>query len=165
MSTFKLPDLGEGLPEAEIVEWHVTEGDVVKTDDPLVSVETAKAVVEVPSPQSGVIAKLHAGAGDIVPTGAPLVDFGEKSDGAEKKPAKKEKAAATVVGNMPTGDEVLAETAVAGRSRKNKTGRIKATPSVRTEARRLGIDLANISPSGKNGQVTMGDLVQYREGP
>jgi 2-oxoisovalerate dehydrogenase E2 component (dihydrolipoyl transacylase) len=165
MSTFKLPDLGEGLPEAEIVEWHVAEGDVVKTDDPLVSVETAKAVVEVPSPQSGVIAKLHAGAGDIVPTGAPLVDFGEKSNGAEKKPVQKEKAAATVVGNMPTGDEVLAETAVAGRGRKNKPGRINATPSVRTEARRLGIDLANVSPSGKNGQVTMGDLVQYREGP
>ena len=59
-TTFNLPDLGEGLPEAEIVTWHVAEGDTVKTDDLLVSVETAKAVVEVPSPHTGVIGKLHA---------------------------------------------------------------------------------------------------------
>ena len=58
-SIFKLPDLGEGLPDAEITEWHVKVGDVVKTDQPLVSMETAKAVVEVPSPQDGKITKLH----------------------------------------------------------------------------------------------------------
>jgi 2-oxoisovalerate dehydrogenase E2 component (dihydrolipoyl transacylase) len=176
MSTFNLPDLGEGLPEAEIVEWHVAEGDSIGTDDPLVSVETAKAVVEVPSPQSGIIAKLYAGAGDIVPTGAPLVDFGEASnsvapdapeaaDSDAREPAEQEQSAATVVGNMPTGNEVLKETAVAGRSRKNKTGRIKATPSVRTEARRLGVDLANVSPSGKNGQITIADLTEHQASP
>ena len=65
MSVFNLPDLGEGLPDAEIVEWHVSEGDSVKTDDMLVSVETAKAVVEVPSPFTGVIVKLHGGKGSI----------------------------------------------------------------------------------------------------
>ena len=97
--------------------------------------------MEVPSPQSGVIAKLYAGPGDIVPTGAPLVDFGEASKNVAPGPKDKEQSAATVVGNMPTGNEVLKETAVAGRSRKKKTGRIKATPSVRTEARRLGVDL------------------------
>ena len=59
MSIFKLPDLGEGLPDAEVHEWHVKEGDVVKTDDPLVSMETAKAVVDVPAPQDGKIVKLH----------------------------------------------------------------------------------------------------------
>ena len=79
MTTFNLPDLGEGLPEAEIVSWHVAEGDSVKTDDLLVSVETAKAVVEVPSPYTGVIEKLYASAGDIVATGAPLVDFSDVS--------------------------------------------------------------------------------------
>ena len=86
MTTFNLPDLGEGLPEAEIIEWHVSEGDTVRTDDPLLSVETAKAVVEVPSPQAGIISKLYGTAGDIVPTGSPLVDFGET---AHKNKAQK----------------------------------------------------------------------------
>ncbi|MEQ9561053.1 MAG: biotin/lipoyl-containing protein, partial [Woeseiaceae bacterium] len=137
MTTFNLPDLGEGLPEAEIVAWHVKEGDTVKTDDPLLSVETAKAVVEVPSPYSGIIARLYAEAGDIVATGAPLVDFGEagSKSGGIQEPAKKTAAeepeparsdAATVVGNVPTGGGLLEETAVAGGGRKRKGGRVKA---------------------------------------
>jgi len=160
MTTFNLPDLGEGLPEAEIVSWHVAEGDSVKTDDLLVSVETAKAVVEVPSPYTGVIERLYASAGDIVATGAPLVDFSDVSAG-DAATSDTGEAAATVVGNVPTGDELLQETAIAGDSRRQKKGRIKATPSVRTQAKRLGIDLANISPTGKNGQVTAADLDSY----
>ena len=164
MTTFYLPDLGEGLPEAEIVSWHVAEGDSVKTDDLLVSVETAKAVVEVPSPYTGIIEKLYASAGDIVPTGAPLVDFSNATaaDTAAKTPAAGAgEPAATVVGNMPTGGELLQETAIAGSSRRQKKGRIKATPSVRTQAKRLGIDLADIVATGKNGQVTIADLDSY----
>lgn len=72
---FSLPDLGEGLPDAELLEWHVKQGDTVKTDQLLLTVETAKAVVEVPSPQDGVILKLFAQPGDLVKTGAPLVEF------------------------------------------------------------------------------------------
>ncbi len=159
MTTFNLPDLGEGLPEAEIVAWHVAEGDAVKVDDLLVSVETAKAVVEVPSPQSGIIEKLYASAGDIVATGAPLVEFADDArDMATAAAPVKSESAATVVGNMPTGDAVLQETAIAGGSRRKKTGRIKATPSVRTQAKRLGIDLADVTPTGKNGQITIADL-------
>jgi pyruvate dehydrogenase E2 component (dihydrolipoamide acetyltransferase) len=190
MITFNLPDLGEGLPEAEIVSWHVAEGDTVKTDDPLLSVETAKAVVEVPSPYSGVIARLHAQAGDIVATGAALVDFAEagsthgagretrhearRETSPEARPAatksahepeipEPEKAdAATVVGNMPTGGGLLQETAIAGSGRRRKGGRVKATPSVRTEARRLGIDLSDVPATGKNGQVTSADLSRFQ---
>ncbi len=161
MTTFNLPDLGEGLPEAEIVSWHVAEGDTVKTDDPLVSVETAKAVVEVPSPQSGVIARLYAREGEIVETGAPLVDFTEAgSTAAQPAPDKKETSddSGTVVGNVLSGGEVVAETAIAGSSRRRKQGRIKATPAVRTQAKRLGIDLSTITPTGKNGQITQADL-------
>ncbi len=77
MRQFLLPDLGEGLEEAEIVAWHVTEGDHVVADQPLVSVETDKAVVEVPSPQSGRIARLFGAKGDVVKVGAPLVEFAE----------------------------------------------------------------------------------------
>lgn len=168
IKTFNLPDLGEGLPEAEIVSWHVAEGDSVKTDDPLVSVETAKAVVEVPSPHSGVIVRLHAAAGEIVATGAPLVDFDDAgaTAGRVSEPvvarASPAESAATVVGNVPTGGELIEETAIAGGSRRPKGGRIKATPSVRTEAKRQGIDLAAVSPSGKNGQITLADLNAYR---
>src|SRR3990172_5177746 len=79
---FVLPDLGEGLEEAEIVAWHVSEGDNVVSDQPLVSVETDKAVVEVPSPRSGRIARLFGTKGDLVKVGAPLVEFasGETED-------------------------------------------------------------------------------------
>ncbi|MCF6320043.1 MAG: 2-oxo acid dehydrogenase subunit E2 [Proteobacteria bacterium] len=75
MKLFNLPDLGEGLPDAEIVEWHVKEGDVVKEDQPMVSMETAKAVVDVPCPYSGTITKLHGEPGDVIDTGAVLVEF------------------------------------------------------------------------------------------
>ncbi|KEI69355.1 dihydrolipoamide acetyltransferase family protein [Endozoicomonas elysicola] len=75
MRFFNLPDLGEGIPEADIVEWHVYEGDSVKEDQPMVSVETAKAIVEVPAPCTGVIARLYGQPGDTILTGAPLVEF------------------------------------------------------------------------------------------
>jgi len=169
MTTFNLPDLGEGLPEAEIVTWHIKEGDSIKVDQPMVSVETAKAVVEVPSPYAGVVAKLHAQEGDIVATGAPLIDF---SDGpavadtappppaAEVPPAQND-SAATVVGNMPTGGGLIEETAIAGGKGRRKKARVKATPSVRTEARRLGIDLSDVQATGRNGQVTSNDLASF----
>ena len=183
MTTFRLPDLGEGLPEAEIVAWHVAEGDSIKTDDLLVSVETAKAVVEVPSPYTGVIARLHAKAGDIVATGAPLVDFSDARNGEHKsrqaQPAAGAPGAAaaepltdeepgrgdagTVVGNVMSGNEVVQETAIAGGSRRRDRGRVKATPAVRAEARRQGIDLSEVTPSGKNGQVTQADLERFQQ--
>src|SRR5579875_2778330 len=77
MAVFVLPDLGEGLQEAELVQWHVSEGDNVVADQPLVSVETEKAVVEVPSPYSGRIARLYAKPGERIRVGAPLVEFDE----------------------------------------------------------------------------------------
>jgi 2-oxoisovalerate dehydrogenase E2 component (dihydrolipoyl transacylase) len=80
MRQFTLPDLGEGLEEAEIVAWHVNEGDHVVVDQPLVSVKTDKAVVEVPSPESGRIARLFGAQGEIVKVGAPLVEFAATSE-------------------------------------------------------------------------------------
>lgn len=84
MKTFILPDLGEGLPDAEIVEWHVKEGDFIKLDAPLVSMETAKAVVEVPSPYTGTVVKLFGGPGDVIATGSPLAGF-ELAEGATQR--------------------------------------------------------------------------------
>ena len=93
MRQFMLPDLGEGLEEAEIVAWYVNEGDHVVTDQPLVSVETDKAVVEIPSPSGGRISRLFGAKGDIVKVGAPLVEFAE---GAEQDTG-------TIVGELSDG--------------------------------------------------------------
>jgi len=80
MKTFHLPDLGEGLPDAEIVEWLVKEGDPVTLDQPMISMETAKAIVEVPSPFTGKLVKCHGQAGDVIKTGAPLAEFEVEGD-------------------------------------------------------------------------------------
>ena len=92
IKTFHLPDLGEGLPDATVVEWHVKEGDTIKLDAPLVSMETAKAVVEVPSPYTGKVVKLHGAAGDVIETGAALADF-------EPDPNAKQRAEAESTGH------------------------------------------------------------------
>lgn len=162
MSIFKLPDLGEGLQEADIREWHVKEGDVVKVDQPLVSVETAKAVVEVPSPQSGKIIKLHGKAGDTIEVGKPLVTF---EGGGETAPAVKRAAAApanptpirdtgVVVGAMKQGDEVVAEKVTTV----GTAAGLKVTPAVRALAHRLNVDLTIITPSGPDGMITAADV-------
>ena len=147
MSTFHLPDLGEGLSEAEILRWHVAVGDTVLADQPLVSVETAKAVVEVPSPQSGVIAALHAAAGTRLETGAPLVEFaavaGEAAAPGRQHPQSAEHAAvadevtdeasgdsATVVGHMPTSGADYSQAAAAGPAAQ-ALQRIQAVPAAR----------------------------------
>jgi 2-oxoisovalerate dehydrogenase E2 component (dihydrolipoyl transacylase) len=148
MRTFNLPDLGEGLQEAEIVGWHVSSGDHVVSDQPLVSVETDKAVVEVPSPRAGRIARLLAEPGDIVKVGAPLVAF-EEAGAADT---------GTVVGEIKAGEE-RAEEATFG-ERGAPTAGVKATPAVRALARRLGVDLALLSPSGPDGVVTAKDVEQ-----
>lgn len=174
MKTFNLPDLGEGLQEAELVNWLVKEGDTVKVDQPIASVETAKAVVDVPSPWAGKIAKLHYKAGDIIPTHSPLVDY-DLGDGsaaapaasAEPKPAAKApepkpqpiaEDSGTVVGSMPTSSSVVAETAIIRKKQKSGPVRIKALPSVRILAKELGVDLAECQATGKNDTVTADDV-------
>ena len=164
---FNLPDLGEGLQDAEIVEWKVAEGDEVKVDDPLVAVETAKAVVDVPSPENGVIGKLHANNGDVVEVGKPLVTFGSAEGGddapAEEEPAKDDgerEDAGSVVGKMTTSDEELTETAIVRKKRRKPsgTGKVKALPAVRRLAKELDVDLSRVTPSGNKGQVTAADV-------
>ncbi len=191
MKNFNLPDLGEGLPDAEIVEWHVREGDTVKLDDALVSMETAKAVVDVPSPFSGKVVKLFGKAGDVIVTGAPLASFeldpsmpqradAEDTGHQHAAPAKPQAAAATptaaapapssdtksaasadsgtVVGAMESSDRIVSEQATS-------VGGIKAMPVVRALAKKLGIDLARVRPSGAGGVVTLQDLKGFSASP
>lgn len=150
MIVFKLPDLGEGLQEAEIVQWHVKAGDDIQADQPLVSVETAKAIVEIPSPQSGRIAKLFGQPGDIVHIGAPLAAFeGAGSDDAD---------AGTVVGQMPAGQHVVHEAPAVLGGGAAAAGAVKAMPAVRALARKLDVDLSMVTPSGPDGVVTAADV-------
>jgi len=143
MTPFNLPDLGEGLKEAEIVTWHVAEGDHVVIDQPLVSVETEKAVVEIPSPQSGRIAQLLAKPGEHVEVGAPLLTF-EKGLHPDT---------GTVVGNLDAP-----KPAVVKKSERNQPGTVRAAPAVRARARQLGIELSGIIPSGPGGSLTIRDV-------
>ncbi len=136
---FVLPDLGEGLQEAEIVAWHVAEGDHVVADQPLVSVETDKAVVEIPSPRSGRIAQLLAAPHTRLPIGAPLVAFGD--DAGHDTGA--------VVGELVEAAPVQAA---------KPTARPRATPAVRALAASLGVDLATVTGSGPQGEITRADV-------
>lgn len=166
MTTFLLPDLGEGLPDAEIVTWHVKEGDAVKVDQLMVSVETAKAIVEVPSPYEGVITKLHAAAGDVVGTGEPLVDF--RLTGASAAVASAPAAPAvethapqsgTVVGMMPVTGEIIEEQSLLRRTRHAVGDQVRAVPAARALARRLNVDLAQVAGSGRDGVITLDDVL------
>ena len=186
--TFHLPDLGEGLPDATIVEWFVKEGDVIRLDEPLVSMETAKAVVEVPSPVSGKVVKLAGAAGDVVVTGSMLAVFepdaslpqrAEGQDtGHHHGPPKSAVVGATSVANpasdaasiatdaAPTEAEADAGTVVGAMQSSNAVhteqaiavGGVKAMPAVRAMAKKLGVDLARVHASGADGAVTMQDV-------
>ena len=148
MKIFKLPDLGEGLQEAEIVEWHVKAGDSVKTDQPMVSVETAKAIVDIPAPYDGKIARLYGNAGDIAHIGAPLVAFeGEGEDAS----------GGTVVGHVEVGQKPVREAPLGAAPAPTAAG-IKATPAVRVLARKMNVDLAMVTPTGSDGMITAGDV-------
>ncbi|HEU4618670.1 MAG TPA: dihydrolipoamide acetyltransferase family protein [Gammaproteobacteria bacterium] len=210
MSVFKLPDLGEGLHEAEIAAWHVQAGEDVETGDPLVSVETDKAIVEVPSPQAGRILRVWGAPGDRLGVGSPLVEFegeeelagkaeataaheaarrpaaheaarrpapdeagagaaGRGARAAARMPARREGGRAraqreaptapradsgTVVGRVEATQRVLNEAATPIA----RAGGIRATPAVRALARQLNVDLALVTPTGRDDTVTATDV-------
>lgn len=164
MTVFKLPDLGEGLPDAEIREWHVAVGDEVKTDQPIVSMETAKAVVEVPAPHAGVIKTLFGDEGDIIETGAPLVEFeaaaGASADANEAAATSEAREdTGTVAGNIEVGSEVIEETAIVlTRKRSSSEPSKPVLPAVRDLAHRLGVDLTALRGTGRNGMISIADV-------
>ncbi len=155
MKIFKLPDLGEGLSEAEVAEWHVKPGDRVTAGQPLVSVETAKALVEIPAPWNGTIDKLYAEAGDILDVDSPVVAYrdDESTGSATAKPAGEpgRDDAGSVVGEVRRGSKVVRETASGGAG-------FKATPAVRALARKLDVELSMVTPSGPDGLITRQDV-------
>ena len=149
MKYFKLPDLGEGLQEAEIVQWHIKPGDTVKVDQIIVSVETAKAIVDIPSPQAGTIAACFGAEGDLIHIGEPLLEYaGEEQEDS-----------GTVVGKMETASQhAEVEQFIIGSAHRQSGGSGLATPAIRALAKRLEVDLAQITGTGKNGLITAADV-------
>ncbi|MDT4833524.1 Dihydrolipoyllysine-residue acyltransferase component [compost metagenome] len=148
MKYFKLPDLGEGLQEAEIVAWHVKAGETVKADQLLVSVETAKALVDIPAPYDGVLSQLFGAEGDILHVGEPLVGYEGEADagtvvGRLEGAAGETQADSFFVGAAPSTREYLAP---------------RATPAVRQLARQMGVDLAGLRGSGADGLISRADV-------
>jgi pyruvate dehydrogenase E2 component (dihydrolipoamide acetyltransferase) len=147
---FVLPDLGEGITEGELRKWLVKAGDVVEEHQNVLEIETDKAVVEVPSPKKGKVAKLNKQEGDIVKVGEVLMTIAEEGEAAEAKPAEakpvepaeeKPKKSVSVVGVLPEEEE-----------------KVLATPAVRAYAREAGVDIDTLRGSGPAGSVTMEDV-------
>src|SRR5581483_4857548 len=161
MQEFKLPDLGEGMQEAEIRRWLVKPGDVVKMDQPMVEVETDKAVVEIPSPVAGRIADILVQEGQVAKLGAALVTFEAPagSVSTSRSPSNGAKGAVSVA----TASRAIAPTASTASPSTTAQRRVLAAPAVRKRAFELGIDLEKVPSSQSTGRVTMDDLLAYAE--
>ena len=184
---FKLPDLGEGLTDGEVVRWLVAEGDAITLNQPIVEIETAKAVVEIPAPYAGTVVKLHAGEGDTLDVGAPLisVDTGGGSGGLKVSPPEDRGAAPPAAEATATEPEQELQATLVGpgerqQARRRRIGgpartaggpaatatapagpaalRPKATPPVRRYAKDRGVDLAALVGTGKDGRITREDV-------
>lgn len=194
MSVFKLPDVGEGLVEAEVISWKVGPGDVVKINDILLEIETAKSLVELPSPFAGTVAELLADEGETVNVGAPIIRFegpaepgpGPSDPGKEPaeppsgEPVEEESGGKVLVGyGISTAS---AETRVTLSWKGDRDGiaqsamktaapsgpeanRARATPPVRAFAKRSGINLVDVTGTGPQGRILRGDLEGHLGGP
>ena len=167
---FKLPDIGEGVVEGEVVQWHVSVGDSVSEDDPIVDVMTDKATVTIPSPVSGVISSLSGDVGDMIAVGSSLMEIDSEGEGGapaaedteeqepvsdpdppkvpEPAPAPKEpEPAPAPKAPEPAPSEI-----------QTQTGRVLASPAVRKRARENDVDLSNVRGSGPAGRIRHADL-------
>ena len=151
MPDFKLPDLGEGVTEAEVDRWLVKEGDVIAEDDPIVELITDKATAEIPSPYEGTVTKIHVEPGAVVPVGTILITI-DSSVGSSAPPVPE--------GGTPSSVERLVP---AGGTSSSSEGaspdrEVRAMPPVRRLARELGVDLGTVVGSGASGQITRTDV-------
>ena len=158
---FKLPDIGEGVVEGEVVQWHVSVGDSVSEDDPIVDVMTDKATVTIPSPVSGVISSLSGDVGDMIAVGSSLMEIDSEGEGgapaaedteeqepvSDPDPPKVPEPAPAPKAPEPAPSEI-----------QTQTGRVLASPAVRKRARENDVDLSNVRGSGPAGRIRHADL-------
>ncbi len=150
---FRLPDLGSGLQEGQIVNWLVSVGQEVSTSDDLCEIETEKAVIEIPVPYAGTILELKAEVGDAVPVGSVIAVIGNAGESADSTEVPAEPD------TLPDEPVAAAPAPSADTTATTATGRVKAMPSVRRIAREHDIDLTSVAGSGKHGQVTRKDIL------
>lgn len=188
IAEFRLPDLGEGLTEAEVVQWLVAPGDTVTLNQTLAEVETAKAIVELPSPYEGTVSALHADAGQIVAVGAPLIEFDvvgedepeqEGSEAGEKtqpnlvgygaapshggRPARRARRAGVVAAADTAVLEAAPHDARPAATVETVLERPRSTPPVRAYAKRLGVDLALVAAEVGDRVITRVDIDAYAD--
>jgi 2-oxoisovalerate dehydrogenase E2 component (dihydrolipoyl transacylase) len=173
MSTdFAMPDLGEGLTESELVAWHVTVGELVELNQPIAEVETAKAIVQLPSPFAGTISQLYVEPGTVVAVGSRLVafDLTDEADApvernsmlvgygppveTDNRPKRKARGAAAPSGRVAADEVGVIETPAP----EPTSYPVRTTPPVRKFARDLGVDLATVTATGDGGLVTRADV-------
>jgi pyruvate dehydrogenase E2 component (dihydrolipoamide acetyltransferase) len=164
MPDFRMPDIGEGLTEAEIVQWHVTVGDTVDVDQIIVEVETAKTVVEIPSPYSGVITGIVSQPGDTVEVGDVLFTIGA-ADGVAPETADAQHGAGDSGQAMADRGQRTGDSGPRTEGEGDPVSSVKAMPLVRRLAAERGIDLATISGSGPGGAITRSDVESAEQAP
>src|SRR5436309_3240454 len=168
----KLPDIGEGVAEGEIVRWLVRPGDLVREEQPLVEVMTDKASVEIPSPRAGKIAALNAEEGQVLKVGSVLLTIalaGDAAGGAAGAPGAAHPAARAAAGATGASEPAasapgLGPRAGSAAATAAPAGRVAATPAVRQLAKRLGVALEALSGTGPGGMVTAADVERAAAG-
>ena len=166
---FKLPDIGEGVVEGEVVEWMVSVGDTVKEDDPILSVMTDKATVEIPSPTDGVVKSIVGEPGTILAVGQVCIEFETDGEGTPVEEAPEPVEEVVEEAPAPEPEPVKEEVAPAAPAPAPTPvvvaapgARPLASPAVRQRARESGIDLTTVSGSGPAGRITHGDLDSWK---
>ena len=159
---FKIPDIGEGISEVELLQWYVQEGDVVQEDQNLAEIETDKAVADLPSPYAGVIRRLHHQPGERIAVGSVLVSFAED----EKRPTTTEPAPVKLGADasLKAGAATGAALERDGSAAEPAVGRVLATPATRRRARELGVDLSAMQGTGPGGRITLDDVERLARG-
>jgi pyruvate dehydrogenase E2 component (dihydrolipoamide acetyltransferase) len=157
---FRFPDVGEGIVEGEIRRWLVKEGDSVKADQPLVEVETDKALVELPAPRGGTVLKIGAGQGETIKVGQVIVVIGEPGEVITES-ARHESVA--VVGHLQGSPREVEVDRIVREPVTPREGKVRAIPSVRKLAQELGVDLTGIHGTGADGRILHEDVIRAAE--
>ncbi len=171
MYEFKLADLGEGMHEAEIVEWLIKVGDTPKLDQTIARVETDKAIVELPAPVSGKVREIRVNGGEVAKVGDVLVIFETEASAKDRDKANKtnnalasEGAGNATNGQSPASMMVAVEPQPLAQPSQPRP-RVLAAPAVRKLAFELGVDLEKVTPSQANGRVTLEDVKAFAQHP
>lgn len=150
---WKLPDVGEGIHEAEIMKWHVAPGDQVETEQVILEIQTDKAVVDIPSPVQGRVTALLAEEGAVVRVGTPVIHFETEAGGSgHQSPEVRPEPVPAPPSKSPPSQA------------SGQSGRVLATPAVRKVARELGVDIRQVTGSGEKGRILKGDLQAFQAG-